>query len=237
MAIDKDRFLNILEDIEHDEEVEKKFQEMKDEAPVSVKGERTKPVERSAAERSLRTQVYMSGELVPVEAVEEYKRKVHFGHKSKFREEMLEEVIVVLAEGRTRHDLAAMLGIGTRTLLAWCEKGGDSEIPQFREAVEYGEALSGLWWREIGRRNLMNKEFNSNLWMMNMQNRFGWTRRWEGDMSMKQITEEKKTIEIKIEERTVEHVAEILRILSEAGAIAPGNDEPLTAEAYEVCPS
>jgi hypothetical protein len=55
--------------------------------------------------------------------------------------------------------------------------------------------------------------------MMNMQNRFGWSRKLEGNMQVHNITEERKVLEVKIEERSAEHAAEVFRILSESGAI------------------
>lgn len=48
------------------------------------------------------------------------------------------------------------------------------EETEYREAIKLGETLSEGWWLSTGRRNLDNKQFNNTLWVMNMNNRFGW---------------------------------------------------------------
>jgi len=48
------------------------------------------------------------------------------------------------------------------------------ESEEYREAIRLGETLSEGWWLKEGRTNLPNKQFNNTLWVMNMNNRFGW---------------------------------------------------------------
>jgi hypothetical protein len=48
------------------------------------------------------------------------------------------------------------------------------EQEEYRETIKLGETLSEGWWLKTGRTNLDNKQFNNTLWVMNMNNRFGW---------------------------------------------------------------
>lgn len=228
----RDKFLTLLDDAD-----EPPLEKPSEAEGKPKKRKRHKPVDNREVRRELRTHTYIDGTMVPMESVAEFKRKIRFGYRSVFKEEMCEKVIDILAEGRTLGDLAGMLGVGEQTLRQWIQKDHIAYIPQFAEAVEYGLALSGLWWREIGRLNLMNKDFNVGLYGIHMVNRFGWTRRYDATITSTQVTEEKKTLEIKLEERSVEHVAEILRILSEAGAITAGNTGPPCTETDDVHPS
>jgi len=49
----------------------------------------------------------------------------------------------------------------------------------FAEIVEYGNALCRAWWEQEGRTNLHTPKFNTRLYDIQMQNRFGWTRKAE----------------------------------------------------------
>jgi len=97
------------------------------------------------------------------------------GRPSLYRPEwMLITVICLMAAGASKIELAAALGIGEWTLNQWCKSDSDLHKPVFATTVALGEALSAGWWEKVGRKNMMNKEFNYNGWYMNMQNRFGW---------------------------------------------------------------
>jgi hypothetical protein len=183
----------------------------------------------SEAERETQLLTVIPGqEIVSKELVEECKEMARYNKKKKYRPEMCERVIEILSQGRTKMDAAALLGIHPSQITRWCDAESDMYVPEFAEAVELGEALSGLWWREQGRLNLGNKYFNSTLFMMNMQNRFGWTRKLEGNIT--KITEDRKVLEINIGERSAEHVGEVLRILHTAGAITAEPEEPTDSE-------
>jgi hypothetical protein len=170
--------------------------------------------------------------LVPAEAVERFKEQVR-GRPMLYRVEMCEEIVGILAEGRTLEDAAAILGVAEVTFKKWCDAGSEIYHPEFAEAVDYGKQLSGLWWREIGRMNVYNKNFNATLFMMNMQNRFGWTRKLEG--KIENINEERKVLEVSIKDnRSEDHLGEILRILHESGAIEAGVEEAAQTEDEQV---
>ena len=58
----------------------------------------------------------------------------------------------------------------------WANLYNDPEFP-FREVVDFGRILAKAWWLTIGRENVSKpaKDFNANLWLMNMKNRWNWS--------------------------------------------------------------
>ena len=88
---------------------------------------------------------------------------------------MREKVIEVMAEGGSKLEAGAAIGLKSEgTIYEWIKK-----YPEFSEAVKEGELLSKVWWEKHGRTNLYNNKFNSKLWFMNMKNRSGWSDRTE----------------------------------------------------------
>lgn len=49
----------------------------------------------------------------------------------------------------------------------------------FKQLVDLGRGLSNAWWHSMGRKNLVNRQFNTALWSFNMKNRFGWAEKSE----------------------------------------------------------
>lgn len=49
----------------------------------------------------------------------------------------------------------------------------------FKELIDAGRLASSAYWHSVGRKNLFNKNLNTNLWMFVMKNRFGWAERQE----------------------------------------------------------
>lgn len=88
---------------------------------------------------------------------------------TKYRKEMCERIPDLMAEGMSKVEVCAELGIHYSTFLDW-----QKNIPEFSESVKTGEQLSAAWWEKQGRTNLENKEFQAALWYMNMKNRFKW---------------------------------------------------------------
>ena len=166
------------------------------------------------------TSVTLSRHVVPKELVDKYieKTKTKAGRPTKYNKTMCQRVIKIMAEGRSKENAATLLGVSVATMWHWA-----NNHPEFLKAVNDGEELSLLWWMEMGKLNIHNKEFNSTLYMMQMQNRHGWTRKLEGRLETINKTEhtEKRVIEIKGDEK----FAEIAKILFEAGAIEPGVEE------------
>jgi hypothetical protein len=50
----------------------------------------------------------------------------------------------------------------------------DVTSSNFAEIVEFGRMLARAWWERMGRQNLLPKGFQTQLYSLNMQNRFGW---------------------------------------------------------------
>lgn len=80
-------------------------------------------------------------------------------------------VILLMKHGWAREELALEFNVHPSTITRWAQR-----YPSFAHALQEGEQLSKAWWMKVGRRNLWNKHFNNTLFMMNMQNRFDWTR-------------------------------------------------------------
>ena len=81
------------------------------------------------------------------------------------------------------------MGVSRSTFNRWM-KGTDIIKNDFREVINLGKEASEAWWMRQGRENLETRGFNSNLWLLNMVNRFGWT-------SSHSRKEEKRDIEYK----------------------------------------
>jgi hypothetical protein len=112
------------------------------------------------------------------------------------------------------------LQISWSTFQLWCK-----EHEEFSAAVKLGKQLSKSWWNEIGRNNLLNDRFNNTLYMMNMQNRWGWTRKLDASIKREDhiINEERTTTVIKVQ--SDEDAAQILQILLENNAIELPNQK------------
>jgi len=88
---------------------------------------------------------------------------------SKYRAEICDRVKELMKDGLSLHEVAKEIGVAYWTLNKWRE-----EKKKFSKAVEHGIALSRAWWEKVGRDNLSNKSFNTNVYQANMRNRFGW---------------------------------------------------------------
>jgi len=91
------------------------------------------------------------------------------GRPTDYQESFCEIARSLLAEGASKTEVAAILGTYRDGLIRWQE-----DNPEFSNAIREGEQLSEAWWEKKGRINLENKNFNTNLWFINMRNRHGW---------------------------------------------------------------
>jgi hypothetical protein len=74
---------------------------------------------------------------------------------------------------------------------------GESE---FNEVIEFGKALARAWWEREGRVNLDRRGFNTRLYDINMQNRWGWARKAE-NAEVDQVTgADEQSLDRRIEE-------------------------------------
>lgn len=93
------------------------------------------------------------------------------GRPVMYKPEMCAAAINIMAEGASKVEVAAHLGLGSKqTVYDYMQK-----FPEFLDAIKKGEVLSNAWWEHHARKNLHNKDFNSVLWYMNMKNRFNWS--------------------------------------------------------------
>lgn len=97
------------------------------------------------------------------------------GRLPKYQPEwMLQVTIALMAQGASKVELSATLGITRETLNQWTKQDTEYYKPIFSDTVKVATELSNGWWERIGRKNIGNKDFSYTGWYMNMKNRFGW---------------------------------------------------------------
>lgn len=93
------------------------------------------------------------------------------GRPTKYDPKMCEDIIPIFEQGKGLASVAKHLGITRETLYDW-----RSKHPDFSLAVKKGLYLSQEWWEEQGREGLFTEyqgsKINSQLWFLNMKNRF-----------------------------------------------------------------
>lgn len=161
-----------------------------------------------------------------------------FGRPTKYRAKMCIELMLIMAEGRTFENATTLMCITEESLRNWLrepteEKPNSNFKPDFFKAYKAGEKLRKLWWDEIGRINLNNKNFNNTLYMMFRQNLDGWTRRLEGKIETKheEIHTERKELSVHVEV-TEDYAAAVGQILAEYGAIEPATETAINTETH-----
>lgn len=87
----------------------------------------------------------------------------------------LREVMVHLAQGKSMLETSFDMGFCINTINKWRREHED-----FEKAVNIGKSLAEGWWQKQGRENISNPYFNQNLWLMNMANRYAWSRNVNG---------------------------------------------------------
>lgn len=174
---------------------------------------------------------------IPTELLQKY--MYSFGRPSDYDPEMCTDLILIMAEGRSFTNAATLMGISHVTAYDWIQEFIDGEPnprykSDFSKAAKIGNALSELWWDEIGRCNLNNQKFNNTLYMMFRQNKHGWTRRLDGKIETTNHTiDEKRTIiEHTMNIQGEDSIAEIARILVESGAFKPAVERTVDATAH-----
>ena len=113
------------------------------------------------------------------------------GRPTKYRKEMCEEVIRFMAQGFSKAECSAHLGISEETFHQW-----KKSKPEFSEAVKEGSRQSSLWWAKIGMAGMTGKVpgFNATVWIFNMKNRHGWADKTEVAQTVEQTIQGDLTI-------------------------------------------
>jgi len=197
-------------------------------APNKIR-ERKRAYTDAAVEAVKRMSDGISKNIIPEEVTKKLIEQVYTpkdkkaGRPTKFTPIMCKKVIEIMAQGRSRSNAATLMGVTEATFYGWMK-----DYPEFLKSVNIGDQLSLLWWMTMGQINIHNKDFNSTLYMMQMQNRFGWSRKLEGKIDINNYNEtvEKKIIEIRGEDK----FASIARILLESGALESDAEEITDAQ-------
>jgi hypothetical protein len=92
-------------------------------------------------------------------------RKV--GRPSKYDPSFCDLVLELGAQGKSRAQMAACLGIDRATLNDWCEKH-----EEFSRATKKALDLSLAWWEDAGQVNMTRQGFNATAYIFQIKNRF-----------------------------------------------------------------
>jgi hypothetical protein len=95
----------------------------------------------------------------------EQKRKV--GRPSKYDPSYCALVVDLGANGKSKAQIAAAIGIDRGTLNAWTEVH-----PEFSRAIKEAMDLSLAWWEDIGQDHMIRPGFNATAFIFQMKNRF-----------------------------------------------------------------
>jgi transcriptional regulator with XRE-family HTH domain len=92
-------------------------------------------------------------------------RKV--GRPSKYDPSYCELVLDLGADGKSRAQIAAALGINRDTLSEWCKKHAE-----FSGAIKSAQDLALAWWENAGQFNMTRQGFNATAFIFQVKNRF-----------------------------------------------------------------
>ena len=93
------------------------------------------------------------------------------GRPTKYRKEMCDQLVELMAEGRSKTAACAELGITTETLYQWAKNK-----PEFSDAVKRAEHACAQWWEEKGREAMNGKieGFNATAFVWMTKNVLNW---------------------------------------------------------------
>lgn len=89
------------------------------------------------------------------------------GRPSKYDPSFCDLVRELGSAGKSKHQIAAALGITVETLAEWRKAK-----PDFSEAINHANALALAWWENAGQMNMTRQGFNSTAYIFQMCNRF-----------------------------------------------------------------
>ncbi len=129
--------------------------------------------------------------------------KPKMGRPSSYKPEYCEALLKHMAEGYSIEAFAGSIRVSRETIYAWCD-----QHPDFADTKRIGFALCQLWWETRGKIGLIDKSFNSAIWIFNMKNRFSWRDRHDVSIDatitakdQKHIDELKALIKAEIDEQ------------------------------------
>lgn len=89
------------------------------------------------------------------------------GRPSYYDPAYCERVIELGAQGKSQHQISAVLDIPLTTLRSW----GDQH-DEFSYALRRAKELEQAWWEQKAQDNIDNREFHAALWHKNVASRF-----------------------------------------------------------------
>jgi hypothetical protein len=89
------------------------------------------------------------------------------GRPSKYDPSFCDLVIELGAQGKSKAQMAASIGVARSTFALW-----EQEYRAFSEAVKAAMDLSLSWWEEAGQLNMTRPGFNATAYIFQMKNRF-----------------------------------------------------------------
>lgn len=89
------------------------------------------------------------------------------GRPSLYDAEFCEIVLELGAQGKSKAQIAARLGINRDTLNEWTKIH-----PEFSVAVKNAQELALAWWEDAGQVNMARQGFNATAYIFQMKNRF-----------------------------------------------------------------
>lgn len=92
-------------------------------------------------------------------------RKV--GRPSKYDPSFCDLILDLGAEGKSKAQIAAALGVNRDTLNEWCKQHAD-----FSVAIKGAADLALAWWENAGQTNMTRQGFNATAFIFQMKNRF-----------------------------------------------------------------
>ncbi len=93
---------------------------------------------------------------------------VKVGRPSDYSEALCERVVKLGAEGKSKTQIAAALGVVRQTLENW-----SNQHPEFLDAMTRAGELAMTWWEEQGQKGIWaGSVFNASAWSRSMAARF-----------------------------------------------------------------
>lgn len=97
-------------------------------------------------------------------------------HLAKLPEGWQKTFLEMYDEGQSDCEIMREFSI---TPAAWKTMYNSLGESEFNEVVDFGNVLAEAFWVRLGRINVGNRSFNTQLYNITMQNRFGWSQKAE----------------------------------------------------------
>jgi hypothetical protein len=89
------------------------------------------------------------------------------GRPTDYDEYYCDLVIEMGAQGKSKAQMAARLGVSRKTMTEW-----ERVHEEFRNAVKEAQDLALAWWEDAGQVNMTRQGFNATAYIFQMKNRF-----------------------------------------------------------------